>query len=80
MNIADPFRKNCPPDKQCFVCRGANKYSFCRKDNVGYEMWCNLCKSRGFEKSYKGETCQNIFQRGLEHEKLYKKENKIVSF
>ena len=39
-------------------------------------MWCKICKERGSEQAYEGETCRNMYLRGLEHEDLFKKEDK----
>ena len=75
VSIADPFRKNCPPEKDCLPCRGNTTFSNCRKTDVGYQMWCKICKSRGFEQAYEGETCRNLYLRGREHQNLFKNDD-----
>ena len=74
--VPDPFRKNCPPVKDCLSCKGQTKYSYCRKSNVGYKLSCKLCETRGFEKTYEGETCRNMYLRGKEHLNQYKNNDK----
>ena len=76
LKVSDPFRKNCPPVKDCLPCRGKEKYSHCQKSNVGYQLWCKLCEETGFEKTYEGESCRNAFLRGREHERQYKNNDK----
>ena len=75
IRVADPFRENCTED-ECIACQNSSKFTNCRKMNIGYELQCKLCKERGKEKVYIGESSRNLFLRGKEHEKLYRKENK----
>ena len=75
IRVADPFRENCTED-ECIACQNSSKFTNCRKMNIGYELQCKLCKERGKEKVYIGESSRNLFLRGKEHEMLYRKENK----
>ena len=70
MRSNDPFRKNCT-EKECLACENENKFTNCRKTNVGYTLECKLCKSRGVVKVYEGETCRSMYIRGKEHKKQY---------
>ena len=76
LKISDPFRKNCPDEANCFPCKGKDKYSSCKKTNIGYRLWCNLCESRGIEKAYEGESSRNLHIRGKEHEAQYRRKDR----
>ena len=71
IRIADPPRKNCLPNIKCLACENNDKFSNCRKENIGYSIQCLVCKSRGKEKVYEGESCRNMYLRQAEHTKQY---------
>ena len=66
MRVSDPFRENCMED-DCLACRNSSKFTDCIKMNIGYEITCKLCKSRGKTKVYHEESSRNIYIRGKEH-------------
>ena len=74
IRISDPFRKNCLQE-DCLACRNTTKFSNCRKMNIGYQITCSLCKSRGINKVYHGESSRNLYIRGKEHLNQKKNEN-----
>ena len=48
---------------------------------MGYSLRCKLCKQRGIEKSYEGETARNLHLRGKEHARQLKnKDNESVMY
>ena len=62
VKISDPFRKNCPPEKECLPCRGNPKYSnwFCPVKTEPY-----MPKTRGQKrkKQYMFKTVQTRTER-----------------
>jgi hypothetical protein len=59
----------------CLACKQEKgKGGDCRKNNVGYELGCDLCGAENV--SYVGETAQNIYTRGLKHMANYKGKQK----
>ena len=72
LKINDQFGQNCNPSENCIVCAGVEKPSNCKVANVGYTLFCKLCKDRGVQKSYKGETCRSGYLRGIEHQRQFK--------
>ena len=71
IRIADSYRRNCE-GTQCLACGNKTKFSNCKKENIGYSLQRLLCKSRGIEKVYEGESCRNMYMRGKEHINQYK--------
>ena len=71
LKVNDPFKANCFR-KNCMACydrhgQRKERYSICRKNNIGYCLQCCLCKSRGLLRAYEGESSRNLYLRGLEH-------------
>ena len=66
IRVSDPFRSNCK-EQECLACRNSEKFSNCRKTNIGYQITCKLCKSRGKNRIYQGESSRNLYLRGREH-------------
>ena len=44
----------------------SDKPSNCKVSNIGYEISCQLCKRRGIERSYQGESSRSAYLRGQE--------------
>ena len=57
-------RRDCP------LC-SHEKQSKCKTRSVTYQNTCLLCKTRGVDKRYIGETARSGYERGLEHAKGY---------
>ena len=75
IRISDTHRKNCPKETKCLACENSNKFSNCKKENVGYAINCLLCKTRGIEKVYEGESSRSMYLRQIEHTKQYEKKD-----
>ena len=80
--IWNRFHKpNCDPTEKCLVCK-PNEYSSekssisCRKMNIGYSLECLLCKSRGKEAYYHGESARSGYLRQSEHARALHKKSK----
>ena len=59
----------------CLACKqGRGKGGDCRKNNVGYELVCDLCGAESV--CYVGETAQNVYTRGLKHIANYRGKQK----
>ena len=71
VRINYPFRRNCE-NEECMACKDTNKYSNCRKSNIGYTIKCKDCEKKGLTRAYEGESCRNMYTRSLEHQRLYK--------
>ena len=75
----DPFASNCEKH-DCLACVSSdpsnNKLTNCRKNNVMYEMQCLNCKNKGNKRTYTGESCKNVYIRGVQHMNLYKQKHK----
>ena len=71
IRISDPYRSNCKRETKCLACENKEEFSNCRKENIGYSIQCLLCKSRGIEKVYEGESSRNMYLRQIEHTKQY---------
>ena len=57
----------------CAVCKGGTgSGGLCRKSNVVYEIACQLCPEDQ-QAVYLGETAQNVYTRGKEHQRNYAK-------
>lgn len=70
---ADPFKKKKCDKKDCFVCENEGKGD-CTKNNINYTITCKEeCKRKDI---YKGETSNNGYKRGKEHQELLKNKNK----
>ena len=52
-----------------------SKLTHCKTTNVGYSISCKLCKQRGKEITYEGETGRNGFIRGKEHKRALENRN-----
>ena len=67
----NPGRTKGCASADCLACRGGRgKGGECKKNNVGYELTCDLC---GGEKvCYVGETGQNVYTRGQKHMANYR--------
>ena len=75
LKVNDPFEQKCIPEDNCIVCKSNNKTTNCKLTNVGYSIICKLCKERGKDRTYEGETCRNTYIRGKEHVKEYEKKS-----
>ena len=70
-------RSNSTETKGCTKkdCMGCNvergKGGRCHKNNVNYEVECQLCEGEG-KAVYYGETSRNLYTRLVEHQKAYK--------
>ena len=62
-------------DEKCIACKnGRGEGGCCRKNNVTYEIECNLCQEDGWtggRSVYVGESARNLYTRGLEHSQKY---------
>ena len=57
-------------DQNCIACKdGRGRGGSCRKNNVTYEVECNLCQ--GDRSVYIGESARNLYTRGSEHKQKY---------
>ena len=65
---SDPFKEKTCGRAACLMCKFEN-CGDCEKEGVGYEIWCNTCKNTGIKKIYSGESSNNGFTRGGDHEK-----------
>ena len=72
IRVTDPFRKNCK-EEDCLACKSADKFTNCRKNNIGYTIQCKTCKTKGKTRVYRGESSRNLFQRQREHIKQLQK-------
>ena len=73
--LSDPFRANCNESK-CLACKGSKSYTNCRKMNIGYTIECEECRKEGKTRAYEGESCRNLYLRGLEHKRLLETKSK----
>ena len=73
-----PFQKKCDPSEKCLVCKNQSKKSnmSCRKMGIGYNIECLLCKSRGEEAYYIGESARCAYLRQSEHARALEKKSK----
>ena len=67
---SNPFPDNTCPDPECILCEN-NSNSMCRRNNVTYEVKCDLCKD-----IYIGETSRNLYTRIKEHLSDYRNKSK----
>ena len=75
ITVTDPFRENCT-EKDCLACRNSSKkFTNCRKNNVGYSIFCKNCTKEKRTKVYEGETGRNMYNRSKEHAKLVENKN-----
>ena len=66
----NPFPSEKCERKKCVICSSDlnNKNLIpCNSSNVGYQLACETCKSRGVDKVYEGETARSARVRGAEH-------------
>ena len=80
LRVNDPFEEKCKPEEKCMVCMTNDKTTNCKITNVGYSLICTLCKERGKERTYEGESSRNTYLRGREHLREYEKktENSVM--
>ena len=71
LKVNKQFEEKCSPEEHCIVCKNNKKTTNCKISNVGYSMICKLCKERGIDRTYEGETCRNTYIRGREHIQEY---------
>ena len=69
LRVNDPFDTNCSPNENCLACKDNIKPSNCKISNVGCSLICKMCKRRGINRTYEGETCRNVYLPGQEHMK-----------
>ena len=72
----DPFTKKCEASEECLVCKDEENRYNCKTSNIGYSLECKLCKRRGKEVAYIGESARNGFIRSKEHDDDFKKKRK----
>ena len=72
----DPFSKKCEPEEECLICSNEENRISCKTSNIGYSISCNICKERGKEVSYEGESSRSGFIRMKEHVKDLEKKRK----
>ena len=53
------------------MCRG-NGSSKCKKRCIVYKHTCNICKARGTDAVYWGQTSKTLFERSKEHDKEFR--------
>ena len=76
---SDPFYEKCQPEENCLACRNKDNRITCKTSNIGYQIECVLCKDRGKEALYIGESARNALIRSKEHvDDLEKKRKKSV--
>ena len=66
----NPFPSEKCERKKCIICStkiGNKNQVPCNSSNVGYQLACETCGSRGIEKVYEGETSRSARVRGAEH-------------
>ena len=71
----NPFPSEKCERKKCIICSSdiGNKNPIpCNSSNVGYQLACETCKSRGIEMVYEGETGRSARIRGAEHLNSFK--------
>ena len=67
----NPSRSKGCASPDCLACKhGRGKGGECRRNNVGYELFCDICG--GDVVCYVGETGQNVYTRGLKHAADYR--------
>ena len=54
------------------ACEIETEFTNCKKTNVGYTIQCKLCKSRGIDRVYEGETARSMHLRQKEHVQQFK--------
>ena len=70
----NPAATECCDDQKCIACKdGRGGGGCCRKNNVTYEVECNLCQEErtGERSIYIGESARNLYTRGSEHAQKY---------
>ena len=74
---SNPFNVKCKPTENCFVCDSeyANNID-CKSTNIGYSISCKLCKERGKEVSYEGESARSAHLHGNEHLSAFRNKTK----
>ena len=63
---SDPWAGGKCESSDCFPCRG-EKGGDCRRNNVTFQIVCEMCEGGGVVAHYKGETSKNTYTRGLRH-------------
>ena len=66
----DPFPKNKCEKEKCLICKSTvteNLSIICNPNNAGYHLYCGICRDRGIDKAYEGETSRSARLRGSEH-------------
>ena len=58
------------------MCRYLDSPSDCKVSNIGYSLQCKLCKKRGKQVYYIGESSRNSYLRGGEHLRAYENGDK----
>ena len=67
---AEPLRKVGCRRQECFPCQTdgeSGRQSDCERNSVGYRITCETCQEAGKLTTYKGESGQNRYARGLKH-------------
>ena len=65
---SNPFNIKCKPSDKCFVCDSDSvNNSDCKTTNIGYSIKCKLCKEKGKDVSYEGESARSAHLRGNKH-------------
>ena len=60
IRVSDPFRSNCK-EQECLACRNSEKFSNCRKTNIGYQITCENCLNQEEKPGYTKAKVAEIF-------------------
>ena len=64
---ANPWAgENCMRS-DCMICNTGEKNGDCRRRNVCYQTWCQICKEKGKDTVYLGETGRTGYERAKEY-------------
>ena len=72
----NPFRKRCEEKEKCLLCETSEGKDDCKLTNIGYSIFCRLCKDRKKSISYHGESARSCYLRGAEHVKELERRSK----
>ena len=72
---SDPSKRKGCWDEQCVVCE-TKEEGKCRKESIGYEIWCQKCKEEDERHVMHGESGRCAYVRCGEHIRDYKRKAK----
>ena len=64
---ANPWAGEKCTRSDCMICNTGEKNGDCRRRNVCYQTWCQICKEKGRDTMYLGETGRTGYERAREH-------------